>query len=150
MSEFAKILVTTDFSDQAQAGVEKAAALARQLNSEVVLLYVVEDHLPPLIIFTPEADREEMLESHRQWAEEKLREYAEAHLTGHDVDVEVVAVSGVPSARIVRYAEENQVDLIVMASNGYGPVRQLLMGSTTERVLHHAHCPVLVIPSKPG
>ena len=145
MSEFAKILVTTDFSDQAQAGVEKAAALASRLGSEVVLLYVVEDHLPPLIIFTPEADRDEMLESHRQRAEEKLREYAETHLPGGSV--ETVTVSGVPSAEIVRYADENQVDLIVMASNGYGPVRQLLLGSTTERVLHQARCPVLVIPA---
>ncbi len=148
MSDFAKILVTTDFSGQAQAGVEKAAALARRLGSEVVLLYVVEDHLPPLIIFTPETDRQEMLESHRQRAQDKLVEYARAHL--NDCSCETVAVSGVPSAEIVKYADENQVDLIVMASNGYGPVRQLLLGSTTERVLHRANCPVLVIPSKEG
>ncbi len=148
MSDFARILVTTDFSDQALAGVEKAAALARRLASEIVLLYVVEDHLPPLIIFTPEADRLEMLESHRQRAQGKLAEYAAAHLA--DCRIETAAVSGVPSAEIVRYADENQVDLIVMASNGYGPVRQLLLGSTTERVLHHAQCPVLVIPSAPA
>ena len=145
MSDFAKILVTTDFSAGAQAGVEKAAELASRLDSEVVLLYVVEDHMPPLIIFTPEADRKEMLESHRQRAAEKLEEYAAAHLTGRNV--ETVAISGVPSAEIVKFADDHQVDLIVMASNGYGPVRQLLLGSTTERVLHHARCPVLVIPS---
>ncbi len=146
MTDFAKILVTTDFSGQALAGLEKAAALARRLDSEVVLLYVVEDHMPPLIIFTPEADRQEMLESHRLRAEDKLAEYAAEHLPG--CNVATAAASGVPSAEIVRYADENEVDLIVMASNGYGPVRQLLLGSTTERVLHHANCPVLVIPSK--
>ena len=55
---------------------------------------------------------------------------------------------GVASQEIVRYAAEHAIDLIVVASHGYGPLRQLLLGSTAERVLHHAPCPVLVVPSK--
>ena len=48
------------------------------------------------------------------------------------------------------HAAENQIELIVIASHGYGPLRQLLIGSTAERVLHHTSCPVLVVPSKEG
>jgi nucleotide-binding universal stress UspA family protein len=52
---------------------------------------------------------------------------------------------GPPARRIVEVAGEEQVDLIVMASRGYGPLGQVLLGSTAERVLHHAPCPVLVV-----
>ena len=146
MSDFAKILVTTDFSTQALPGVEQAAALARRLGSELLLLYVVEDHLPPILGTTSLAERNEILERHRQSAGERLAAYAEEHLAG--CRASATAVVGVASREIVRYAEEKRIDLIVIASHGYGPVRQLLLGSTAERVLHHASCPVLVVPSK--
>jgi nucleotide-binding universal stress UspA family protein len=148
MGDIKKILATTDLSDQSLPGVLQAASLARRLDARVALLYVLEDHLPPIIMFTTEEDRAGLLEEHRERAAGKLREYAESHLAG--CESETAAVVGVADREIVRYAKENGVDLIVMASHGYGPVRQLVLGSTTERVLHHASCPVLVIPSKVG
>lgn len=144
MSNFSKILVTTDFSPQALPGVEQAVSLARRMDSEIVLLYVVEDHLPHIMA----ADRQEILENHRRRASEELTQYAERHFG--DCRVETATVVGVVTRGIVEYAQKHAVDLIVMASRGYGPMRQLLLGSTTERVLHHAPCPVLVIPSKRG
>lgn len=148
MSDIKKILVTTDLSDQSLPGVQRAASLSRQLDARVVLLYVLEDHLPPIMMFTSEEERDGLLEEHRRRAAGKLREYAERHLAG--CEAETAAVLGVADREIVRFAQESEVDLIVMSSHGYGPVRQLLLGSTTERVLHHATCPVLVIPSKAG
>ena len=148
MGDIKKILVTTDLSDESLPGVRQAASLARKLEAGVVLLYVLEDHLPPIMMFTTEEERGDLLEQHRARAAGKLGEYAELHLAG--CETETAAVLGIADKEIVRFAEENAVDLIVMASHGYGPVRQLLLGSTTERVLHHASCPVLVIPSKAG
>ena len=145
MNDIKKILVTSDLSDRSLPGVRAAASLARQSNARVVMLYVLEDHLPPIMMFTTETERAGLLEDQRVKAEGKLREYAERHLGG---DGEAVVVLGVADKEIVRYAEDNDVDVVVMASHGYGPVRQLLLGSTTERVLHHAGCPVLVVPSK--
>lgn len=146
MSEFSKLLVTTDFSDQATPGLEQAAALARRLGSQILLLYVVEDHLPPILMFTSDSERREILERQRLAAAEALRRCAEQHLP--DSPVETVTSVGVAAAEIVAAADKAEVDLIVMASHGYGPIRQLVLGSTTERVLHHAHCPVLVVPSQ--
>ncbi len=148
MSDFTKILVTTDFSAQALPGVERAAALARRLESEILLLYVVEDHLPPILGTASLAERREILERHRQEAGERLAAYAAEHLAG--CRATTAAVVGVAPREIVRYAEDLGADLIVVASHGYGPLRQLLLGSTAERVLHHAPCPVLVVPSKGG
>lgn len=146
MSDIQKILATTDLSDHSLPGVEAAAALARRLDGRVVLLYVLEDHLPPIMMLTAESERDALLEEHRQRAAKKLEEYAARHLA--ECSVETAAVVGVADREIVRYAAKNGVDLIVMASHGYGPVRQLLLGSTTERVLHHAQCPVMVVPTK--
>ena len=140
MNDIKKILVTSDLSDRSLPGVRVAASLARQSNAHVVMLYVLEDHLPPIMMFTSETERGDLLEEQRARAEGKLREYAVEHLSG---DTEAAAVLGVADKEIVRYAADNDVDVIVMASHGYGPVRQLLLGSTTERVLHHAACPVL-------
>lgn len=146
MSDFTRILATTDFSDQALPGVQQAAALARKLGSELLLLFVVEDHLPPLLGGVTEDERQEILERHRERAAEKLKEYAAEHFAG--IEVETSAVIGVPPQEIVHRAEKLGADLIVMSNRGYGPLRQLLLGSTAERVLHHAHCPVLLVPSK--
>lgn len=145
MSDFAKILVTTDFSAQSLPGLEQAAILARKFGSELALVFVAEDHLPPLLTLD---GRERILEKHREQAADRLADYAAKHLGG--LTVETAALAGVAPQEIVRYAKEHDVDLIVMASRGYGPIRQLLLGSTAERVLHHAHCPVLMVPSKAG
>lgn len=146
MSNFRKLLVTTDFSTDSLGGVRAAAELARQLDAEVMLLYVVEDHLPPILGATSGEERQGILEKHRRHAEESLREYAVEHLA--DCRAGTATVVGVAARDIIHYAEGNEIDLIIMASRGYGPIRQLLLGSTAERVLRRASCPVLVVPAK--
>lgn len=146
MSDYARLLVTTDFSEEALPGVQEAARLARRLSSRLILLYVVEDRLPALITATTDLDRRQLLEQHRATAEENLARHAEEHLAG--CPVEVVVRVGSPVEVILETAEEREADLIVMATHGYGFVRHALFGSTTERVLHHAPCPVLVVRSR--
>lgn len=145
-AEIRKILVATDFSEQALPGVAQAASLARRLDADLVLLHTVEDQLPPILGTLTVEDRAKILEDQRDRAEKHLADYAKEHLPGRRV--ETVTLIGVPERDIVEQAEARGVDLIVIASHGYGPLRQLLLGSTAERVLHHAPCPVLVVPSK--
>ena len=146
MSDFALILATTDLSTDSLPGVKEAAGLARRLGSEIVLLTVVEDDLPPILGTTSESERGEILEGYRLRAADEAEAFAREHLAGCRVRTE--AVVGVAPREIVAYAEQHGVDLIVTSSHGYGPFRQLLLGSTAERVLHRAPCPVLVVPSR--
>lgn len=146
MADFAKLLVTTDFSERALSAVATACALAQRLGSRVELLYVVEDHLPPILIGLSEKQRRDILEEHRSRAEAALGDYADEHLAG--CDHTTAAVVGVAAREIVRHAGAGGHDLILIASRGYGPIGQLLIGSTAERVLHHAPCPVMVVPSR--
>jgi nucleotide-binding universal stress UspA family protein len=144
MSEMKHILVTTDLSDRALPAVTQAAFLARHLGSQLTLLYVVEDQLPPILIGVSESLRSEILEEHRRKAAAVLADYAAEHLPGATPMTRV----GIPSKEILRATEEIPADLVVIASHGYGPIRQVLLGSTAERVLHGASCPVLVVPSR--
>jgi len=145
MADYGHLLVTTDFSEGALPGIEEAARLARRLESEITLLYVVEDRLPALVVVASNLDRGELLDRHRIRAEETLIEYAHEHLPG--VPVKTVVRVGRAVETILDVARDIGADLIVMASHGHGAVRHALFGSTTERVLHHAPCPVLVVHS---
>jgi nucleotide-binding universal stress UspA family protein len=140
MSDYGTILATTDFSEQALAGVEEAVRLAKRLGSKLVLLYVVEDRMPPVL---DSATWSSAMREHSEVAERNLAAYAERHLAG--VDHDAVVVAGRSHEVIVEQAAERGADLIVMATHGYGLLGQAVLGSTTERVLRHAPCPVLVV-----
>ena len=145
MLRYETILTTTDFSDHARAGVLHAGELAERMESRLILAHVVDDRLPPLILAVSSEPTEKILAAHRDRALHALAEYADRHLPGQEV--ETVVLPGIPHDAIVRFAAERSVDLIVMATHGHGFVEHVLAGSTTERVLHHAPCPVLVVPS---
>lgn len=143
--EIRRILVATDLSAEALAAVRLAGELGRRLGAAITVLYVVEDHLPPILVGVSEAERREILERHRHHASRALETHVAEPLA--EVRIETRAVVGSPAHEIVALAEKDGFDLIVVASRGYGPLRQLLLGSTAERVLHHAPCPVLLVPT---
>jgi nucleotide-binding universal stress UspA family protein len=145
MSEYKTILAATDFSEPALAAVQHAADLARRLGSRLLLTYIVEDHLPDLVLSGSTDTKAAMLEAHHTKAEESLKAYARDHLAGHTVDV--VVTQGAPHECIVELAKAKNADLIVVGMQGHGIVGHILMGSTSERILHHAPCSVLVVPS---
>ena len=144
MSKYAQILVTTDLSEASLPALDEAAKLARSLARSITLFYVVEDNLPPILGFSTEAQRRKVLESQAESAKVEMEKLAAERLAG--CTVEIVTRVGIPETKIVEHAQELGFEMIVMSSHGYGPIRQLLLGSTTERVLHRARCPVLVVP----
>ena len=104
------------------------------LNATVTLLSVV-----PPIWLGPGAKPE-----HPSELEKATKARLDFALTSgaHEFAMEKVLRSGEPSEEIVRFAQEQSVDLIMMPTHGYGRLRSLLLGSVTAKVLHDAHCPV--------
>jgi len=141
MEEIKTILVTTDFSDTSYRAFELASEMATKFGAKLVLAHIEEDRLPPLVLEYTEIDLAEILKRQVARAREKLEEIA----TGLGADVQIEVVSGTPHTEIVRMAEELQVDLIVMATHGRGFISHAILGSTTERVLRRAPCPVLIV-----
>jgi nucleotide-binding universal stress UspA family protein len=139
------ILATTDLSDPSAEGLERAADLAVRLGSRLVVVYVADDRIPPMVLAVSSESEEEILERHVGTARKSLTEFVANRLEG--LDAETLVLTGAPHLAIVQYAEEIGADLIVCATHGHGPIGHALMGSTTERVLHRAPCPVLVVRS---
>ena len=141
MSLIKKILVTTDFSETSYRAFKLGGETAKKFGAKLILAHVEEDRLPPLVLEYTDVDLAEILKRQEEHAREKLVEIAPQ--LGPDVQLEVT--SGTPHTEIVRLAEDLGVDLIVMATQGRGFISHAILGSTTERVLRHAPCPVLIV-----
>ena len=149
MVEIRKILVTTDFSDTSMMAFDHARLMAERFRAKVILAYIEEEGVPPFTIEYAGAQVQDIIAAHRKHATASLDGLARERFA-QDVEVETRVGQGIPHREIVRLAEQGQVDLIVMATHGRGFISHALFGSTTERVVRHAPCPVLTVPGRVG
>lgn len=149
MGSFHKILVTTDLSETSARAFPHAVELARAFGAQVVVLHVVEDQLPAYMDEFTAVPIDTILETQTRRAAESLDRFLEEHLPA-DVPREAVVAHGIAHLEIPRIAAERGADLIVMATHGRGFVSHALFGSTTERVVRKAPCPVLTIRDRPA
>lgn len=143
MMEYETILVATDLSEPSRPALRHAATLAEKLGSRLVLAYVLEARLPAVVIAQSAESSDEIAERHRQQARRALEKMAAEELAGHEVDL--VVREGPVHRAILELAEQRAADLIVIGMHGHGFLSHALTGSTAERVMHHAPCPVLVV-----
>lgn len=132
-----RILAPTDFSRPSRRALRSAITLAEKLGAQVRLLYVInpaELPLPALDLPPLPSDRSET-----QWARKHLRTWA-TKFGLSETDLR----HGLPYEEIVAAAGELKADLIVLATHGYTGLKRVFLGSTAERVVQHATCPVFV------
>ena len=141
---YQKVLVPMDFSDDARRAAEHGLAIARACGAQAGLLTVIEEAFPYPELFAWGHPNEEFYKAMRQRALEHMNEVVES--TGDGVSVERIVVRGRPRHEIVAVAADWAADLIVLARHGSGNLRNTFMGSTSESVLRHAPCPVMVLP----
>ena len=139
-----KILVPTDFSENAQAALETASSLARAFGASIHLLHVVQ--MPVLPTF-PEAAPVVPVTFWQELREHALRnlEKEKARLVGAGVKCELEVIEDVPGFAIAAAAERAKADLIVMGSRGLTGLKHVLLGSVAERTVRSAPCPVLTV-----
>jgi nucleotide-binding universal stress UspA family protein len=142
-----KILVPVDFSDCSHKATHYALAFAQQFQAKLVLLHVVEPMVVPenILMAMPE-----LPEAGGNWVQEaktRLDQIASEDIP-ESIPVETHVQVGRPFHEITEAAKEHSVDLIVIATHGYTGLKHVLMGSTAERVVRHAPCPVLIVREK--
>ena len=144
-----KILLATDGSKEAELAFASAAELSEKTASELHVVYVghmplVSYESPGAITLDPDLWRR-MHEDAEEGARTKLDELVQrVGKIGSEV-TEMHARLGRPDAEIVGLADELGAGLIVLGSRGLGPLRRALMGSISDSVVRHAHCPVLIV-----
>ena len=144
-----RILVATDGSEEATLAASTAADLAKSTGSELHVVCVgylplVLYESPGAIVVDPDLQRR-MEEAAEKAARNRLGELVQKIEQAGGEVTEVHARMGYPDAEIVGLAGRLSAGLIVIGSRGLGPLRRALMGSVSEGVVHHAHCPVLVV-----
>lgn len=139
------ILVATDFSEPSVLALDYARSLAKAFGSKIHVLHVLED-------LAAHAWTTEVYVAALPGVHEEMERQARERLAGLFTPEEVAAFqaqtelrTGSPFVEVVRYAREQQIDLIVMGTHGRGPIAHMLLGSVAERVVRKAPCPVLTV-----
>ena len=142
------IVVPVDFSGCSRAGLQYAIGFANEFGARIILLHAT--YLG--YIYTTEGtamyDVRAMQAAARKSAERQMRQLVRAVKFG-GVKFETVFTNGSPVLDICAYAEEHDVDLIITSTHGLTGLKHVLIGSIAERVVRHAPCSVLVVPSHP-
>ncbi len=148
---FKRILVPIDFSEHSKKTVSCAMNLASRDNAMVQLLHVfqISDYVAtPFARRNQQADQvKSQIDAAEQEARESLAAFEQQFLN-RGIKVEAYIRVGYPFDEIVAMAEHLDVDLIVIGSHGCSGMTRLLVGSTAERVVEHAPCPVLVVKER--
>ena len=139
-----KILVATDFSEAADAALSYGRAMARAFGARLHVIHVVDDMYLRLGGDAYAAVLPEL----QQDVERQARQQLEALLIDNDprpLPTDLIIREGAAAAEIVKYAKDDDIDLIVVGTHGRSAVAHLLMGSVAERIVRTASCPVLTV-----
>jgi nucleotide-binding universal stress UspA family protein len=144
--EIKKILWPTDFSANAEKALDYVTSLGEKYQTDVHVLYVIEDLAHQNEPWYGEFDRSHIDKIHkweRATAEKRLDDLCKAHLNKCPLYIRHIAI-GDPAEEILKLADQEKVDMIVMAS--HGSRGSFSFGSVSEKVIKNSHVPVVTIP----
>ena len=144
---FEKVLVCNDGSAHAMRATRAALGIAKQFGSEVLVLNVLAP-IPTVAPYVMAIEAAPDMSAVALEAENEQRTTLaclETLFRNENIPVRTIAERGHTVEAISRVAEEEKVDLIVVGSRGIGGFQRFLLGSTSDGVAHHAHCPVLIV-----
>jgi nucleotide-binding universal stress UspA family protein len=138
---FTKILLAVDGSDHGFHAARTAGDLARAMKAEKLRIVVAFDPVPP---YLGEPNLQSAIDARMKDAQTILQAAEEA-VGDVPAEVHTELIEGSPAEAIINVAKTRGSDLIVMGSRGHGTLAGLVMGSTSQKVVSHAPCPVLIV-----
>ena len=144
MKPFEKILTAIDFSESSDYAFEYALTLARQFQAELTVMHVINEPVDLRGFYVPHISFEQLEKEIEDGAEKMMVKFCQTKMgdfTGYSTQV----VAGIPYEEVLRKAEEIGASLIVLGTHGRTGIDHLIFGSTAERVVRSATCPVLTI-----
>ncbi len=136
----------TDFSPHAQQALPFAREMAAAHDAEILLCHVMEPPIYPTMLEGTALVMPPLDESLRDQLHKQLEALRDQEFEG--MRARVVLREGSPTTELLEVAAEEDVDLIVVATHGYTGLKHMLLGSTAERIVRMAPCPVLTVREK--
>lgn len=138
-----RFLVPVDGSETAERAARFAASLARATGASVTLVYAYDGAQSAVAAARAGLSTDAVDQDQAKHAQDVF-ERARSVMAGVEVKEHLIEI-GPPAERIVDTAKRLQVDQIIIGSRGLSPLKELLLGSVSERVMRSAHCPVTVV-----
>lgn len=156
------VIAAVDFSKSTDSVLEEAARYSVALDAKLLILHVASDESRTMVYetsqFTDYAPELISIPGDVQLArdisaDEMRREHSQllgmsAALRGKGIDARAMLLKGDAAKLVLEKAEGINAELIVLGSHGHGLLRKALLGSVSEAIIRHAHCNVLVVPSR--
>jgi len=143
MKSIQRILCAVDFAEYSPQVAEYAQTLAQKLGAGVHVLYVAPTLSQYVGFQVAPSSIENFVGEILSGAEQTMENFLQEHFT--DIEVTGHVLTGYAAEEILKYAQENSMDLIIMGTHGRKGIDRILFGSVAERVVKSAHVPVLTV-----
>src|SRR5512133_1988517 len=144
MKPFDKILIAIDFSENSEHAFEYAMTLAKQFQAELTILHVINEPVDLRGFYVPHISFEQLEKEIEEGAQKMMEQFCQARM-GDFTNYQTAIVTGLPNEEIIRNAADTGASLIVLGTHGRTGLDHIIFGSTAERVVRSAACPVLTI-----
>ena len=149
--KIAKILFPTDFSEISLVALKYARELTSTFDAQLHCVHVVDEAYQYWTAMGPEAaPLGPAVEDLTSMAEGQMERFSDQYLIGMKYAPITKVLHGRPFKEIAVYAQEMMIDIIVLATHGRGGFVHALLGSTADKVVHNAPCPVLTVRASEG
>jgi nucleotide-binding universal stress UspA family protein len=144
MKPFDKILTAIDFSENSDYAFDYALTLAKQFDSQLTILHVINEPVDLRGFYVPHISFEQLEKEIEEGAEKMMANFCSSKM-GDFTNFTTAIVTGIPYEEIIRSAGDAAASLVVLGTHGRTGLDHLIFGSTAERVVRGASCPVLTI-----
>ncbi|HZC49716.1 MAG TPA: universal stress protein [Nitrososphaeraceae archaeon] len=138
-----KILVPVDGSENSFRALEHAIFLSRKIEgTQTTVTHIIEGP-PSVYIYSPKVM--EKVRADYKSESTKILERCKDMANKSGINIHTVLIEGDPASKIIRYSEMEKFDIIIIGSRGMGQFKEMILGSISNKVLHHAKCSVMVV-----
>jgi nucleotide-binding universal stress UspA family protein len=144
MKPFDKILFANDFSENSDHAFDYALTLAKQFDSRLIIIHVINEPVDLRGFYVPHISFEKLEKEIEEGAEKMMQKFCRSRAKDF-TNYETMIVAGIPYEEILKKADEEKVSLIVLGTQGRKGIDHFLFGSTAERVVRNAKSPVMTV-----
>ncbi|WP_022851313.1 universal stress protein [Limisalsivibrio acetivorans] len=147
MKDIKKIIYPTDFSEPSRTAFDYAVSMAKMCGAQLEILHVMFDETQVVSFYLPQVTMQNLSVDIEEGAKKEMKKFVEESGELGDIEYTYTLKKGTPFVEIIKHAKESGADMIVIGTHGRSGLEHVLFGSTAEKVVRKASCPVLTIRS---